>query len=585
MKFGKYLADTRVPEWSSAYVDYKSLKKFITQQNFRNDSLFIEELQKELEKNKTFFIHECSTLSGRYEYLDTTLTDNLESIAQNGFTAHLRKRFKNVKFLLREFHSYCTFLENFQKLNKIAFSKIIKKYDKKFDSDLLESTLVLFIENEMFKDERPAFFCKCSENALINLFRSLPENAKNNVTPRSIAMKYLRGVDKNKSEFSFFRVGLCIGLSIPVFTLSLIRIFEYLLYTKLLWIKVLYIYGGLFILVLLFFGISLDLYVWRRYRVNYVFIFELGRNDGLTYKQFTEFAALSFFLWSTCLYFTVHETFQFFLSFQYIPLLLVGLYIFILIIPFPFFYRSSRIWFMKTLFRVFTSGFRNVHFKDFFIADLLTSLTFFWTSIYMTVCFYSSSTPEVCSPGTSILTPFLISTPFFIRAIQCIRKYFDCKEKRDIYNTVKYLVSIAAIFASSFNNISKKGSTLFLWISIATISALYSYIWDLKVDWNVSANNKLIKKKWLYVAVIGNFFLRFNWILAINTFLLFDLSFFAFIAGCFEVFRRSIWAIFRVELEHTHNAEHYRAVLEIPLLDIIDKDDVEDGTATTDIIS
>jgi hypothetical protein len=69
--------------------------------------------------------------------------------------------------------------------------------------------------------------------------------------------------------------------------------------------------------------------------------------------------------------------------------------------------------------------------------------------------------------------------------------------------------------------------------------------------------------------ILNVIILRCNWILSINTFLLFDQVFLSFIFSCFEIFRRYIWAIFRLETEHTRNVEQYRAINDIPVLNNI----------------
>src|SRR5437588_767923 len=93
---------------------------------------------------------------------------------------------------------------------------------------------------------------------------------------RHHATLFLRGNNGEvHDDFAFFRVGLYIGLSFPILTLSLIRVVGEKLYTG-MWYQVLYIYGGLFLVILSLFGFGIDVYFWRRYRINYIFIFELN---------------------------------------------------------------------------------------------------------------------------------------------------------------------------------------------------------------------------------------------------------------------------------------------------------------------
>lgn len=587
MKFQKYLANTCVPEWSAAYVNYKGLKKIIKTID-KDDNYFLTQLQNELTKTQLFFLEQCATLPGRIAFLENKLTTLTSAAASNNNLVEL----KQTRLLLREFHRYCTFLKNFQKLNRIAFAKILKKYDKTFESDLKKHVLEVFTEDPIFEDDRPGEYMRKAEDLLELFFthcaahypkmlKQPGTHSQRNITSRSLTMHYIRGRGKQADEFAFFRVGLYIGVSTPLIVTSLVKIFQLGLIVEPIWRQVLYMFGGMFIIVLSFFGFSIDLYLWRRYRINYVFIFELNLQHVLSYKQFAEFAAISLFLWSVVFYFTIHGTINNLIPFQYLPLLLILLYLAVLLMPIPVFYASSRKWFLKALFHIFTPGIRKVTFKDFFIADLLISLTFFWTSLYLTACFYANGkdkSAELCSPSTSWFTPLLISVPLLIRFIQCLRKYYDSNwiRKKNLWNAGKYMVAISAVFASSFNSINKGGWALGIWIFFAAISTGYSYYWDLYKDWNIRGNDKVISKRALYVVAALNLVLRANWILTINAFLLFDQIILSFLFGCLEICRRYLWALFRVELEHSHNVENFRAIKDIPLLE--DPED-EEGDA------
>lgn len=584
MKFQKYLANTCVAEWKLAYVDYKGLKKHIKNQNVAVDDTFLRELQMQLGKVTQFFNAQCTTLPGRLAYIERLVTEDIGLVppAPNGNGKNTMKDIKYARFLLREYHRFCAYLVNFQKLNKIAFVKILKKYDKVHDRNLRITFAASFTESEVFKDTRPREYAEKAEQCLVDIFEYLLQYYPKSIRPRfkgsnakSTTMKYLRGYERKSDEFTFFRVGCYIGVAAVLLMFSLIKIFTIPhIWNDPIYYGVLHIYGGMFIVVLSFFGFAVDLYLWKHYRINYVFIFELNANHSLTYKQFMEFASASLFCWSICLYLTMHKTMEKWISFQYVPLILIGIYVVMLLLPIKTFYYRSRKWFVKAIFHVFTPGFRRVSFKDFFIADLMISLTFFWASLYLTTCFYLSNDPVLCSPRKSWVTPALISIPLLIRFIQCCRKYRDMWMDKDFFNALKYAVSICAVFASSWAII--EDSVIFAlvtWILIATVSAIYSYYWDITNDWKASSKDKIIPRKYMRIAVVINLFLRFNWILTISTFIIFNQLFISFLLGCLEVIRRYMWALFRMELEHTHNMENFRATKDIPLLDVDDEDD------------
>jgi xenotropic and polytropic retrovirus receptor 1 len=575
MKFQKYLQDTCVPEWRTAYVDYKAVKTYIKGMTRRDDDRFLRRLQQELIKNQTFFMEQVLTLPGRLAYLENRLgTEIVKAGVGNDV-----KELKYLRFLFREFHKYCCFLENFQKLNKIAYAKITKKYDKVFDSDIKETLSYIFTDDFIFLDNRPRRSVQRCEYDLTVLFDFCKQHCPHVLSKhdlvrpsRTLAMRYIRGKDLPQDEFTFMRVGCYIGCSLPLIIASVVSIARKGRLENVLWRQVLYMYGGLFIIVLSFFGFATDLFIWRKLRINYIFILELNSRKTLTYRQFTEFAAWSLFLWSLSFYFAVFQLLDRWLSFEYLPLILIAVYLVILFLPLPVFYHTSRKWFIKSMGRVITPGMRKVTFRDFFIADLLISLTFFYSALYLTVCFYatgkaSNTDGDLCSPQKSWITPLLIATPLVIRLIQCLRKYRDKQLKKDVYNAGKYTVAIVTVFASSFNSIVKGGFFFAIWLLLALTSTAYSYFWDIGKDWDIFADGKLIRKRFHYGAAAVNLLLRSTWILTINTFFLFDYILLSFLFGCLEVLRRYMWAVFRMELEHTQNVEQYRAIKDIPLLE------------------
>lgn len=602
MKFQKYLANSCVSEWRLAYLDYKALKKYIKDSNPPSDDFFLRELQIQLGKINQFFNTQCETLPGRLAFIERKIVEEIgingngtastyPSVNQQHESRNSRNTMKDIKyarFLLKEYHRFCTYLINYQKLNKIAFAKILKKYDKMHDRNLKETFVADFTESDIFNDTRPKEYSQKAVERLVGIFEYLLQNypkvikkympRSKEANAKSTTMRYLRGWQKKNDEFVSFRVGCYVGIALVLTIFSILQMVSMkdFILTEPIWASMLYIFGGMFIMVLSFFGFSCDLYLWKHYRINYVFIFEMNTNHHiLTYREFMEFAAISLLLWSLCLYFTFHQTLEKWISFQYMPLILIGSYVVILFLPVRTFYYTSRKWFVKTMFRVFTPGVRRVAFKDFFIADLMISLTFFWTSLYLTACFYISNDPIFCSPRQSWITPTLISIPLLIRLIQCCRRYVDLFLDMDIVNAGKYVVSILTVYASSWAVMhyswqdGKHGPLLPLiaWIIVATLSAIYSYIWDIKRDWNFKSDDKILPKKMMKGAVVLNLLLRFNWILTISTFIILNQLLVSFALGCFEVFRRYMWALFKMEMEHTQNMEKFRAITDIPLLE------------------
>lgn len=568
MKFQKILESSYIPEWKHAYIDYKGLKKCIKElqtsesynENGVSSEIFLHQVDVQFAKALNFFQKECATLQGKYHYLKNKIEGDVSGTNTNSQKKTLLKEDLRI---MKDYYKFCEYLQNFQKLNRIAIAKIFKKFKKNLGPDLHEES-VRFIDDAFFLQSDPKTYAQRAEDLFLVAFAALYPHRS-----RKDAMFLLKGHGKSlHNDLALFRVGLFIGLGVPLLIAAIYIVFSRRLYDVRIWNHVLYIYEGLFIVLLTLFGTCIDLYYWRKFHINYPFILDMDSKGSLSFKRFSEFTAISFLLFSGCAILTATQVTDSVLSFQYIPLVLIGSYVCLLCLPLPVLYYSSRKYFLGTIWRVVTPLARKVAFRDFFFADIACSLVFFYGAIYLTVCHYMTGGMGVCSPKSSWITPFLISIPLLIRALQCCRRYYDGKQKSDLKNFGKYCCAISAVFASFVGGLpSRSVGVLILWICVALVSAVYSYSWDCFKDWGLGKNREhVVHKRNVYIAAILNLLLRFTWILSINTALLFNFQLVAFLIGCTEVCRRHMWAFFRMEHEHVSNVEQYRAIQEIPIL-------------------
>ena len=106
----------------------------------------------------------------------------------------------------------------------------------------------------------------------------------------------------------------------------------------------------------------------------------------------------------------------------------------------------------------------------------------------------------------------------------------------------------------------------------AVISTLYSYSWDIKVDWGLMKDGRNLREKLLYskmyyyLAIVSNFVFRCSWVLTIsngvNPFGL-QKELFTLICGFIEMLRRAIWNFLRVEKEYIFNTDLYKLYEEV----------------------
>jgi hypothetical protein len=98
------------------------------------------------------------------------------------------------------------------------------------------------------------------------------------------------------------------------------------------------------------------------------------------------------------------------------------------------------------------------------------------------------------------------------------------------------------------------------WLVFAISSSIYSYVWDLKIDWALLEKNSthcLLREDLIYdyrsyyVMMISNLILRLAWVLTLSQNIT-DKTFgspeiFRLITGALEIIRRGIWNLLRLE--------------------------------------
>ncbi|KAG6767535.1 hypothetical protein POTOM_028741 [Populus tomentosa] len=201
-------------------------------------------------------------------------------------------------------------------------------------------------------------------------------------------------------------------------------------------------YNPLLLLTMMVWLWGVNLWVFAQSTISYAKIFDLDQNH-LTHRE----------IWKVFLYCAVAL---------------------ILIFPFDIFYLSSRYYLLRTLWRIvfplqartqskhyWTIDSLAITFSDFFLADILTSMSKVFSDLERSVCrmvhrqvatiawFEADS---VCG-SHSIGIPIILVLPYIFRLFQCLRQYKDTKEKTALFNGV--------------------------------LNSLYSFYWDVTRDWDL----------------------------------------------------------------------------------------------------
>ena len=115
--------------------------------------------------------------------------------------------------------------------------------------------------------------------------------------------------------------------------------------------------------------------------------------------------------------------------------------------------------------------------------------------------------------------------------------------------------------------------TRYLWLLSGIASSSYKFWWDVRMDWKLDwslsdptsgSRYRSLPKLSYTCAVAADFLLRNIWLLSLASVLQGD-EWWLTATTYFEIFRRSMWNVFRIERDHYLNCAGGRAVNELPL--------------------
>ncbi|KAK8659293.1 hypothetical protein V6N13_029499 [Hibiscus sabdariffa] len=167
--------------------------------------------------------------------------------------------------------------------------------------------------------------------------------------------------------------------------------------------------------------------------------------------------------------------------------------------------------------------------------------------------------------------------PFWSRLLQCLRRFFEEKDTLQGYNAGKYFITIVALCLRTAHSLNGGFSWEISALVVSVAAAVISTYWDLVYDWGLlqrHSRNRWLRDKLLvprksvyFGAMVLNVLLRFAWLQAVFKFELSGLHRQAMITivASLEIIRRGIWNFFRLENEHLNNAGRYRAFKSVPL--------------------
>ncbi|XP_010488400.1 PREDICTED: phosphate transporter PHO1 isoform X2 [Camelina sativa] len=488
---------------------------------------------------------------------------------------------KMIRSAFVELYRGLGLLKTYSSLNMIAFTKIMKKFDKVSGQQASSTYLKVVKRSQFISSDKVVRLMDEVESVFTKHFAN---------NDRKKAMKFLKPHQTKDSHMVTFFVGLFTGCFISLFSIYIILAHLSGIFTsgaQVSYMETVYPVFSVFALLSLhMFMYGCNLFMWKNTRINYTFIFEFAPNTALRYRD--AFLMGTTFMTSVVAAMVIHLILRAagFSASQVdtIPGILLLFFICVLICPFDTFYRPTRFCFIRILRNIVCSPFYKVLMVDFFMADQLTSQIPLLRHLESTGCYFmaqSFKTHEynTCKNGRIYRElAYLISfSPYFWRAMQCIRRWWDESNSDHLINMGKY---VSAMVAAGVRITYARESTT-LWLTMVLVSSvvatIYQLYWDFVKDWgllNPKSKNPWLRdnlvlrnKNFYYLSIALNLVLRVAWIETIMRFRVSPVQshLLDFLLASLEVIRRGHWNFYRVENEHLNNVGQFRAVKTVPL--------------------
>ncbi|KAI3799106.1 hypothetical protein L1987_34396 [Smallanthus sonchifolius] len=472
----------------------------------------------------------------------------------------LRTAKAKLKQAFIEFHRKLRLLKSYAFLNQLAFSKIMKKYDKVVK--LMERVETVYITH------------------FANSNRS---QGMSDLRPR---------VKRDEHRVTFFMgcffgcaIALVVGVILTIHARDLLKSEGRDQYM----INIFPLYSLFAYIVLHMLMYATNIYFWKRFRVNYAFIFGFKPTTELGYKEILLLSSALLVLTLAAvlsnLEMEIDEGTESFTTLtELVPLGLVTVVLLIMFCPFNIMYRSSRFFLIVNLWRYVCAPLYKVTFPDFFLGDQLTSQVQLLRTVEFYICYYGwgdfKRRSNTCNQSKiyEIFYIFIAVLPYWLRFLQCMRQVFEHKDYGPAMNGLKYLSTIVAVVTRTIY-VQRRGTAMrIIAASSSGVATIYNTYWDVVKDWgllrrdsmNPWLRDKLILpyKSVYFVAMVINVILRLAWMQTVLDFHeapWLHQSTMIFIVASLEIVRRGLWNFFRLENEHLNNVGKFRAFKSVPL--------------------
>ncbi|KAK8631632.1 hypothetical protein V6N13_028414 [Hibiscus sabdariffa] len=486
----------------------------------------------------------------------------------------LRTAEEKISQAFVEFYRKLRFLKSYCFLNQLAFSKIMKKYDKVTLRNASKAYLQMVDKSYLGCSDEVTKLLGRVEETYVKHFAN-GNHRKGLKTLRPQARKERHRITFLYGFFSGCSIALIVAIIVNIHARNLLKsegreqymVNIFPLYS---------LFGYIVLHMLMYAG---NVYFWKRYRVNFSFIFGFKQGTELGYREVLLLSSgLSLLALAGVISHLDMEidpsTKSFRTLTELIPLFLLIAVLSITFCPFNIIYRSSRFFLIRCAFHCVCAPLYKVTLPDFFLADQLTSQVQAIRSLQFYICYYGwgnfRERSNTCGESELYKVLYIVVAiiPYWIRFIQCLRRLFEEKDSAHAVNGLKYFSTIVAVAIRTIYQHQEEKTTTWLVLAAVTsgIATMTSLYWDIVVDWgllNRNSTNPWLRDK-LVVPHKGVYYVAMQ-VLGIQTVPFLHKTALVAVVASLEIIRRGIWNFFRLENEHLNNVGKYRAFKSVPL--------------------